>query len=82
MVLPNAFIPLALLLLRNEKKQLIAFTPFSVYFDQVLEQNLPMNDAFKSKDVTAAPIRVTQLLYNAGVCPSILKIYITYQLAM
>lgn len=32
----------------------------------VLEQNLPMNDAFKSKDVTAAPIRVTQLLYNAG----------------
>lgn len=32
----------------------------------VLEQNLPMNDTFKSKDVTAAPIRVIQLLYNAG----------------
>ncbi|KAH9608014.1 hypothetical protein KSS87_012513 [Heliosperma pusillum] len=32
----------------------------------VLEQNLPMDDKFKSKDVTAAPIRVIQLLYNAG----------------
>ncbi|KAL2930363.1 Nudix hydrolase 3 [Bienertia sinuspersici] len=32
----------------------------------VLEQNLPMNDTFKSKDVTAAPIRVIQLLFNAG----------------
>lgn len=32
----------------------------------VLEQNLPMNDAFKSKEVAAAPIRVIQLLYNAG----------------
>lgn len=32
----------------------------------ILEQNLPMNDAFKSKDVVAAPIRVIQLLYNAG----------------
>ncbi|KNA10354.1 hypothetical protein SOVF_145120 [Spinacia oleracea] len=32
----------------------------------VLEQNLPMDDTFKSKDVTAAPIRVIQLLYNAG----------------
>uniref|UniRef100_A0A803KUE1 Nudix hydrolase domain-containing protein n=1 Tax=Chenopodium quinoa TaxID=63459 RepID=A0A803KUE1_CHEQI len=32
----------------------------------VLEQNLPMKDTFKSKDVTAAPIRVIQLLYNAG----------------
>ncbi|KAA0058697.1 nudix hydrolase 3-like isoform X1 [Cucumis melo var. makuwa] len=33
---------------------------------QVLEQNLPMDDAYKSKDVSAAPIRVVQLLYNAG----------------
>ncbi|XP_074269512.1 nudix hydrolase 3 [Silene latifolia] len=32
----------------------------------VLEQNLPMDDKFKSKNVTAAPIRVIQLLYNAG----------------
>ncbi|KAL9242107.1 hypothetical protein vseg_016141 [Gypsophila vaccaria] len=32
----------------------------------VLEQNLPMDDKFKSKDVTAAPIRVIQLIYNAG----------------
>jgi len=29
-----------------------------------------MNDAFKSKEVAAAPIRVIQLLYNAGVCHS------------
>ncbi|KAA0058698.1 hypothetical protein IC582_002392 [Cucumis melo] len=34
---------------------------------QVLEQNLPMDNAYKSKDVSAAPIRVVQLLYNAGV---------------
>ncbi|XP_031744744.1 nudix hydrolase 3 isoform X3 [Cucumis sativus] len=33
---------------------------------QVLEQNLPMDDAYKSKDVSAAPIRVVQLVYNAG----------------
>ncbi|XP_004135882.2 nudix hydrolase 3 [Cucumis sativus] len=33
---------------------------------QVLEQNLPMDNAYKSKDVSAAPIRVVQLLYNAG----------------
>ncbi|XP_057538626.1 nudix hydrolase 3 [Amaranthus tricolor] len=32
----------------------------------VLEQNLPMNDSFKSKDVSPAPIRVIQLLYNSG----------------
>uniref|UniRef100_A0A803MS07 Nudix hydrolase domain-containing protein n=1 Tax=Chenopodium quinoa TaxID=63459 RepID=A0A803MS07_CHEQI len=32
----------------------------------VLEQNPPMKDTFKSKDVTAAPIRVIQPLYNAG----------------
>ncbi|XP_007023537.2 PREDICTED: nudix hydrolase 3 [Theobroma cacao] len=33
---------------------------------QVLEQNLPMDDAYKSKDIIAAPIRVVQLIYNAG----------------
>ncbi|KAI4355865.1 hypothetical protein L6164_004596 [Bauhinia variegata] len=33
---------------------------------QVLEQNLPMDSAYKSKDVNAAPIRVIQLIYNAG----------------
>ncbi|CAK9310340.1 unnamed protein product [Citrullus colocynthis] len=33
---------------------------------QLLEQNLPMDDAYKSKDVSAAPIRVVQLVYNAG----------------
>ncbi|KAL5554406.1 hypothetical protein UlMin_041807 [Ulmus minor] len=33
---------------------------------QVLEQNLPFDDVYKSKDVIAAPIRVIQLLYNAG----------------
>lgn len=33
---------------------------------QVLEQNLPLDDSFKSKDVLAAPIRVIQLIYNAG----------------
>ncbi|GMH14131.1 hypothetical protein Nepgr_015972 [Nepenthes gracilis] len=32
----------------------------------VLEQNLPMDDAYKSKDVISAPIRVIQLVYNAG----------------
>ncbi|GAB4850578.1 Nudix hydrolase 3 [Ancistrocladus abbreviatus] len=32
----------------------------------VLEQNLPMDDVYKSKDVISAPIRVIQLLYNAG----------------
>ncbi|KAH7516647.1 hypothetical protein FEM48_Zijuj10G0157300 [Ziziphus jujuba var. spinosa] len=32
---------------------------------QVLEQNLPVDNVYKSKDVTAAPIRVIQLLYNA-----------------
>lgn len=34
---------------------------------KLLEQNLPMDDAYKSKDINAAPIRVIQLLYNAGV---------------
>ncbi|KAF5194420.1 Nudix hydrolase [Thalictrum thalictroides] len=34
---------------------------------QVLEQNLPFDDSYKSKDVIAAPIRVMQLIYNAGV---------------
>lgn len=33
---------------------------------QVLEQNLPMDDTSKSKDIIAAPIRVVQLLFNAG----------------
>ncbi|KAI5656575.1 hypothetical protein M9H77_25368 [Catharanthus roseus] len=33
---------------------------------QVLEKNLPMDDAYKSEDVNAAPIRVIQLLYNSG----------------
>ncbi|KHN30805.1 Nudix hydrolase 3 [Glycine soja] len=32
----------------------------------LLEQNLPMDSAYKSEDVNAAPIRVIQLLYNAG----------------
>uniref|UniRef100_A0A3Q7HQL1 Nudix hydrolase domain-containing protein n=1 Tax=Solanum lycopersicum TaxID=4081 RepID=A0A3Q7HQL1_SOLLC len=33
---------------------------------QVLEKNLPLDDIYKSENVTAAPIRVIQLLYNAG----------------
>ncbi|KAJ0859113.1 putative Peptidase family M49 [Helianthus annuus] len=33
---------------------------------QVLEQNLPMDDTYKSPDVIAAPIRVIQLVYNSG----------------
>ncbi|KAK7401025.1 hypothetical protein VNO78_12336 [Psophocarpus tetragonolobus] len=33
---------------------------------QLLEQNLPMDNAYKSEDVNAAPIRVIQLIYNAG----------------
>ncbi|XP_054782609.1 nudix hydrolase 3-like [Prosopis cineraria] len=33
---------------------------------QVLEQNLPMDSAYKSKHVNAAPIRIIQLIYNAG----------------
>ncbi|KAF3432522.1 hypothetical protein FNV43_RR27262 [Rhamnella rubrinervis] len=33
---------------------------------QVLEQNLPLDNMYKSKDVIAAPIRVIQLLFNAG----------------
>ncbi|KAI9084547.1 hypothetical protein K1719_033535 [Acacia pycnantha] len=33
---------------------------------QVLEQNLPMDSVYKSEDVNAAPIRVIQLIYNAG----------------
>ncbi|XP_042468282.1 nudix hydrolase 3 isoform X2 [Zingiber officinale] len=33
---------------------------------QVLEQNLPMDDIYKSKDVVAAPIRVIHLIYNSG----------------
>lgn len=34
---------------------------------QDLEQNLPLDNIYKSKDVVAAPIRVIQLIYNAGV---------------
>ncbi|KAJ6829610.1 nudix hydrolase 3 [Iris pallida] len=33
---------------------------------QDLEENLPMDDVYKSKVVLAAPIRVIQLIYNAG----------------
>ncbi|KAI3437176.1 uncharacterized protein J3R85_005602, partial [Psidium guajava] len=33
---------------------------------QVLEQNLPLDTIYKSQDVKAAPIRVIQLVYNAG----------------
>ncbi|XVF86294.1 hypothetical protein PTKIN_Ptkin18bG0028400 [Pterospermum kingtungense] len=33
---------------------------------QVLEQNLPMDNAYKSKEIIPAPIRVIQLLFNAG----------------
>lgn len=33
---------------------------------QVLEENLPMENMYKSKDVIAAPIRVIQLVYNSG----------------
>ncbi|RYR11444.1 hypothetical protein Ahy_B04g068966 isoform B [Arachis hypogaea] len=33
---------------------------------KLLEENLPMDSAYKSKDVNAAPIRVIQLTYNAG----------------
>ncbi|XP_068653162.1 nudix hydrolase 3 [Aristolochia californica] len=33
---------------------------------QDLEQNLPLDDVYKSKDVVAAPIRVIQLIYNSG----------------
>ncbi|KAI3453908.1 hypothetical protein Pfo_010571 [Paulownia fortunei] len=33
---------------------------------QVLEKNLPMDSVYKSEDVIAAPIRVVQLIYNAG----------------
>ncbi|KAL8209921.1 hypothetical protein R6Q57_006653 [Mikania cordata] len=33
---------------------------------QVLEQNLPMDNVYKSSDVIAAPIRVIQLVYNSG----------------
>ncbi|XP_043711165.1 nudix hydrolase 3-like [Telopea speciosissima] len=33
---------------------------------QVLEQNLPLDNIYKSEDVIAAPIRVIQLVYNAG----------------
>ena len=32
-----------------------------------MEDNLPMADEYKSKGVTASPIRVIQLLYNSGV---------------
>ncbi|XP_048432699.1 LOW QUALITY PROTEIN: nudix hydrolase 3 [Pyrus x bretschneideri] len=33
---------------------------------QVLEQNLPLDNVYKSRDVISAPIRVIDLIYNAG----------------
>ncbi|KAI3692366.1 hypothetical protein L6452_32180 [Arctium lappa] len=33
---------------------------------QVLEQNLPMDNIYKSQDVISAPIRVIELVYNSG----------------
>ncbi|KAF5957230.1 hypothetical protein HYC85_004455 [Camellia sinensis] len=33
---------------------------------KVLEQNLPMDNVYKSQDIIAAPIRVIQLIYNSG----------------
>ncbi|XP_010532066.1 PREDICTED: nudix hydrolase 3-like isoform X2 [Tarenaya hassleriana] len=33
---------------------------------KLLEENLPLDNMYKSKEVTAAPIRVIQLIYNAG----------------
>ncbi|KAI3750791.1 hypothetical protein L2E82_21617 [Cichorium intybus] len=33
---------------------------------QALEQNLPMDNIYKSQDVISAPIRVIQLVYNSG----------------
>lgn len=33
---------------------------------QVLERNLPLDNTYKSKDIIAAPIRVINLLFNAG----------------
>nr|GME00100.1 Nudix hydrolase 3 [Ipomoea batatas] len=33
---------------------------------QVLEKNLPMDNVYKSEDVSAAPIRVIRVLYNSG----------------
>ncbi|KAL7582692.1 hypothetical protein Lser_V15G43314 [Lactuca serriola] len=37
-----------------------------VFDNQDLEQNLPMDDMYKSEDVTFAPIRIIQLVYNSG----------------
>ncbi|KAK1289822.1 Nudix hydrolase 3 [Acorus calamus] len=33
---------------------------------QNLEQNLPIDDVYKSKEIVSAPIRVIRLIYNAG----------------
>ncbi|KAF8103425.1 hypothetical protein N665_0188s0361 [Sinapis alba] len=33
---------------------------------KLLEDNLPLDSIYKSKDVSAAPIRVIQLIYNSG----------------
>ncbi|XP_071700414.1 nudix hydrolase 3-like [Rutidosis leptorrhynchoides] len=33
---------------------------------QILEQNLPMDNIYKSSEVISAPIRVVQLVYNSG----------------
>lgn len=45
-----------------------ATTQLKLFGDNLLllEQNLPINDAYKSADVVSAPIRVIQLLYNSG----------------
>ncbi|GKE55768.1 NUDIX hydrolase 3 [Tanacetum coccineum] len=45
-----------------------ATTQLKLFGDQlqVLEQNLPMDDMYKSTDVISAPIRVIQLVYNSG----------------
>ncbi|XP_050286851.1 nudix hydrolase 3 isoform X2 [Quercus robur] len=49
----------------------VTIGPYETYEDalfgyKILEQNLPMDSMYKSEDVIAAPIRVIQLLYNAG----------------
>ncbi|XP_020682094.1 nudix hydrolase 3-like, partial [Dendrobium catenatum] len=33
---------------------------------QLLQQNLPLDDIYKTGDIVAAPIRVIKLIYNAG----------------
>ncbi|XVF86297.1 hypothetical protein PTKIN_Ptkin18bG0028700 [Pterospermum kingtungense] len=36
------------------------------WMELVLEQNLPMDNTYKSEEIIAAPIRVIRLLFNAG----------------